>query len=132
MSVAEDTPATRVLLVEYSTQKTVAIPALLARVADARFVVEEADSLTAALLRLTSGGIDIVLLDSRLPDSYGLQGLGTVRSRFPDIPVIMLAGSADKQWAPHALRMGAKDWVVKDSIDGRLLARIILRHIKKA
>lgn len=131
MSGAEGT-VIRVLLVEHYPSKILPIRALLARFADARFLLEEVDSLSAALQRLTGGGINIVLLDSRLPDSDGLEALETMRSRFPDTPVIMLTGSGNKQWAPNALGMGAKDCIVKDKIDSHLLGRIILRHTREA
>lgn len=131
MSGADDT-AIRVLLVEHDSSKIAAIRLLLARFASVRFILEEADSLSAALQRLTTAGIDIVLLASRLPDSDGLGGLGTLRSRFPDTPIIMLMGFDDKRLVPNALQMGAKDCIVKDNIDSRLLGRMILQYAKKA
>lgn len=131
MSGADDT-AIRVLLVDQDSSRIIAIRVLLARSADARFIVEEAGSLSAALRRLTRGDINIILLDSRLPDSDGLKAIVTLQSRFPDTPVIILTHSEDKRWAPNALQMGAKDCIVRDNIDSHLLGRIILRHAKKA
>jgi DNA-binding NarL/FixJ family response regulator len=103
---------------------------LLAKCADARFILEETDSFSAGLQRLEHQGIDMVLLDSKVADSASLQGLGTLRSSFPGVPVILLSDFGDKARFPEALRMGAKDCVVKGSIDGHLLGRAILRHIK--
>ncbi len=130
MSGAEDT-VIRVLHVERYSSKIVAIRALLARFADARLILEEADSVSAALQRLTRGGTNIVLLGSMPPDSDPLEGLETLRSRFPDTPVIMLTNFDNKQLAPIALNMGAKDCIIQDKIDGKLLGRIILRHTKE-
>ncbi|MBI2209569.1 MAG: response regulator [Deltaproteobacteria bacterium] len=121
----------RVLLVDHDASEVMATRFLLARVAEARFIVDEAGSLSAALQRLTKRDIDIVLLDSTLPDSDGLEALGTLRSRYPDTPVIMLAGAGDRQWVSNALEMGARDCIVKDNVNSYLLARIILRHAKK-
>lgn len=121
----------RVLLVDHDASEVMATRFLLARVAEARFIVDEAGSLSAALERLTKRDIDIVLLDSTLPDSDGLEALGTLRSRYPDTPVIMLAGAGDRQWVSNALEMGARDCIVKDNVNSYLLARIILRHAKK-
>ena len=102
----------------------------MARVAAARLILEVTDSLSAALQRLTRGGIHVVLLDSKLPDAEGLEGLGTLRSRFPDTPIIMLTDLDNKQLAPKALQMGARDCIAKDYIDSHLLGQIILRHAK--
>lgn len=123
--------AIRVLLVDHDASEVMATRFLLARVAEARFIVDEAGSLSAALQRLTKRDIDIVLLDSTLPDSDGPEALGTLRSRHPDTPVIMLAGAGDRQWVSKALEMGARDCIVKDNVNSYLLARIILRHAKK-
>jgi two-component system cell cycle response regulator len=119
-----------VLLVEHHRSEMVGIRLLLTRVAAARLLLEEADSVSTALQRLTSGGIDLVLLDSKLPDSEALEGLGRLRSRFPAMPVIMLADLDNKQLGPKALAMGAKDCIVKDSVDSYLLGQIILRNAK--
>lgn len=130
MAGADEDPI-RVLLVDHDASEVMATRFLLARVAEARFIVDEAGSLSAALQRLTKRDIDIVLLDSTLPDSDGLEALGTLRLRYPDTPVIMLAGAGDRQWVSKALEMGARDCIVKENVNSYLLARIILRHAKK-
>ncbi len=72
MAAAEDR-AVCVLVVHRDSSEIVATRFLLARVAEARFVVEEADSLSAALQRLAREGVDIVLMDSKLAGSPGLE-----------------------------------------------------------
>lgn len=131
MAAAEDRTV-RVLLVDRDSSEIVATRFLLTRVTEARFVVEEAASLSAALQRLARGGVDLLLMDSKTAGSPVLEDLGTLRSRFPDMPVVLLAGAGDKQWVPVALQMGAKDCIAKDNISSNLLGRILLRHAKKA
>lgn len=130
MAAAGEAPV-RVLLVDHDASEIVATRFLLARVVEARFIVDEAGSLSAAVQRLAKGDIDIVLLDSTLPDSDGLEALRTLQSRCPDTPVIILASAGDRQWVSKALEMGAKDCIVRDNVSSYLLARIILRHAKK-
>lgn len=122
-------PAVRILLVEDPAGDSF-IHDLLLKFGDARFMVERAASLASGLERLKTQEVDIVLLDSRLPDSAGLQSLGALRSSFPQTPVILLTEHRDKDWFPKALQLGAKDCVVRGSVDGQLLGRAILRHIK--
>ncbi len=128
MSIAKE-KTIRVLLVEPYRPETVGIRALLARVTGFQLVLEEADSLSTALRRLAKGGIHIVLLNLRLPEAERLEGLGTLRSRFPDIPVVVLTDLNNKQLAPTVMQMGARDCIVTDYIDSHLLGRIILRHV---
>jgi DNA-binding response OmpR family regulator len=94
--------------------------------------IEEANLFSDALDLLAKGDFALVLLDSRLPGNDWVESLATLRSRFPDTPVIMLVGSGDRDRATVALQMGAKDCVVKDKIDSQLLGRIIIRHAKAA
>jgi DNA-binding response OmpR family regulator len=121
-------PAVRILLVDPAEDSF--IHDLLLKFGDARFMVERAASLASGLEHLKTQEVDIVLLDSRLPDGAGLQSLGALRSSFPQTPVILLTEHRDKGWFPKALQLGAKDCVVRGSVDGQLLGRAILRHIK--
>jgi two-component system response regulator PilR (NtrC family) len=56
---------------------------------------------------------DCVVLDYRLPDGTGLDGLRTLRERNPRLPVVMLTADASAQVAVEAMKLGAADYVVK-------------------
>ncbi len=75
--------------------------------------------------------IDIVLLDLGLPDSQGLNTLQRMREKNPHVPIVVLSGLEDRQMSVEALRNGAQDYLVKGLVDGRLLTRAILRHIRR-
>ncbi len=70
---------------------------------------------------------DIVLLDLSLPDSTGLQTVHSIRSTFPDIPLVVLTGQDDDQLAIAALQAGAQDYLVKGHFDHDTLGRAV-RH----
>src|SRR5437899_2404577 len=116
-----------VLLVADSSATGAGIRVLLASCADAEFAVEEVPSVGAALRRLAANELDIVLLDSQVADGGDLEGLRTLRTRFPHKPIILLIQFERRGLAPQALTLGAKDCIVSDRIDGNLLGRIILR-----
>ena len=54
------------------------------------------DSAEQALRLLESQSIDVVLLDMKLPGPGGLENLRQIKSRRPDIEVIVITGSGEK------------------------------------
>jgi len=56
---------------------------------------------------------DVVLLDIMMPGIDGVEVLQQVRTRWPDMPVIMLTAMANEEIAKGALRRGAFDYVRK-------------------
>ncbi len=112
-----------VLLIEDDPDDSLLIREMLAESGDGRFRVEAAQRLSEGLRRLDEGGVDVVLLDLGLPDSVGLETLGAVQQRAPDVPVVVLTGLDDEAVGLHAMREGAQDYLVKGQVDGELLAR---------
>ena len=67
-----------------------------------------------ALDRVGQGGIDLVILDFRLPDNMtGLDVHAKLKSAGQDVPVILVTGFSDEQVAIEALRAGVRDFVSK-------------------
>ncbi len=60
------------------------------------------------------------LLDINLPDINGLDILSTLRSRRPDIMVIIITGQGDIQTAVKAMQQGAADFIEKPPTAERL------------
>ena len=59
---------------------------------------------------------DLVVLDVRMPELDGLAILDGLRTRFPDVKVVMLSASTSPDLVESALRRGASAYVVK-SVD---------------
>jgi serine phosphatase RsbU (regulator of sigma subunit) len=72
-----------------------------------------------------SGQIECVLLDLRLPDAVGLEGVRRVRAAAPWIAVIVLTGLDDEEAGEAAVEAGAQDYLVKGKVDSGLLVRAI-------
>jgi DNA-binding NtrC family response regulator len=68
--------------------------------------------------------VDLVLLDVQLPGINGLQVLGQLHERQPDIGVIMVSVVKDIPVAVEAIKLGALDYVIKDFSPSELSARI--------
>jgi DNA-binding NtrC family response regulator len=56
---------------------------------------------------------DLVMMDVRMPGMDGLQALQEVRSRFPDVLVVIMTAYGTSQISIDAIRAGAFDYVMK-------------------
>ena len=77
-------------------------------------VVTRCRTAADALIVLSHGPYDLVLLSHRLPDMTGLDLLQALAREGIGVPCILLAGG-DEQLGSQALRAGALDYVVRDS-----------------
>jgi two-component sensor histidine kinase len=80
------------------------------------FKVVHTDNGEAGLARLRQGGIDVIALDQYMP---GLDGLETLERilKIPDAPpVVFVTASQDSKIAVTALKAGAADYLVKDTL----------------
>ncbi len=59
---------------------------------------------------------DVVLSDFNLPDMNGRDALRFVRHRHPDIPVVMVTGALGDVEAVELVKLGARDYVMKDHL----------------
>jgi DNA-binding response OmpR family regulator len=66
---------------------------------------------------------DIILSDHALPQFNSAEALSMARSRFPDIPFIMLTGEVSEEFAVTIIQLGADDYILKDRLN-RLPAAI--------
>jgi phosphoserine phosphatase RsbU/P len=87
--------------------------------------LEQVDRLATALERLANEGIDVVLLDLSLPDSYGFDTFVRLIRAAPRTPIVVLSGLDDEAMAIRAVREGAQDYLVKGQVDGKILTRSI-------
>jgi DNA-binding NarL/FixJ family response regulator len=56
---------------------------------------------------------DVVVLDVRLPGGSGIEACREIRSRFPDVKVLMLTSFADEEALMAAILAGASGYVLK-------------------
>lgn len=95
--------------------------------------VIEAENAKTAIEILEKKEVDCILLDYMLPDKNGLQLLKFIKDKFNDlIPVIMLTGQGDENIAVSAMKEGAVDYLVKDTIRTDILIKTIENAIKSS
>jgi len=76
-------------------------------------VVGEAGTAADAVRRVGYDGPDVVVMDVRLPDGSGVDACREIRSRWPDIRVLMLTSYADEEALVAAIMAGAAGYVLK-------------------
>ncbi|HUR33102.1 MAG TPA: sigma-54 dependent transcriptional regulator [Vicinamibacterales bacterium] len=82
------------------------------RLSDEGYRIIEADTAAAAVARREEG-VDLVLLDYKLPDGDGLQVLKTLKERDPDVLVILLTAFSSVETAVEAMKHGAYHYANK-------------------
>jgi putative two-component system response regulator len=77
------------------------------------FQCVEAGNGLEALDQLTKYSVTLVLSDLRMPKMDGFELLRELRTRYPDVAVVMITAVADVEIAVNCLAIGAADYVVK-------------------
>ena len=76
-------------------------------------VVGEAGSVDEAIRRVGFDEPNIVILDVRLPDGSGVEACREIRTRWPEIKVLMLTSFADDEALFASILAGASGYVLK-------------------
>ena len=109
------------LLVEDDQVDAKAVNGMLAGAANARFEVTTAGSFDAAAAALRAAHFDVILLDLGLPDSFELETLTKMVPLAAGVPIVVLSGLEDHEFAERAKRQGAADYLFKGGISSRIL-----------
>jgi DNA-binding response OmpR family regulator len=111
----------RILVIEDETTLAKFVEQALRAEGHTVTVCHDGDSGEAAAL---TGDYALVLLDLLLPGKTGLAVLDSIRTRSPDLPVIVLTASAAIEQKVNGLDRGANDYVTKPFSFEELLARV--------
>jgi DNA-binding NtrC family response regulator len=89
----------------------------------------EAKSLAEAIASIDASAPDLVLLDIRLTDDPdergGLDLLRRVGKSHPGLSIVIVTSSSEMDMIREAMRLGAKDYVLKDELSPELLVPIV-------
>jgi DNA-binding response OmpR family regulator len=88
------------------------------------YAVEIAHNGNEGLSSFTASTPSAVVLDLRLPGMQGQEVCRTIKSRLPDLPVVVLSASTDVVDKVLLLEIGADDYVTKPFSPRELLARV--------
>jgi serine/threonine protein kinase/DNA-binding CsgD family transcriptional regulator len=87
-------------------------------------VVAEAENGDVALAKTLEHQPDILLLDLNMPGKGGLDVLPEIRSKAPDVKVLVLTGRDEDNYIMRALRSGAHGYVLKTTDEKQLVDSI--------
>ena len=94
------------------------------RLQQERFTVQVVSDGEEARRLATDQVYDLVILDLNLPGAAGLDVLQEIRSKKPDLPVVILTGSGMVEERVRGLDAGADDYLAKPFAFAELAARI--------
>ncbi|AKJ29140.1 hybrid sensor histidine kinase/response regulator [Caldimonas brevitalea] len=89
-----------------------------------------ADTAAEAVDLLQARPFDCMLLDFHLPGIDGLAVLQRMRSLHIHTPAIMLTGQGDEQLAVELMKAGAADYLAKQSLSPKRLAKAVLAAVQ--
>jgi two-component system, sensor histidine kinase and response regulator len=121
----------KVLLIEDNPSDARLIQESLAEATDDPFDLETANTLADGILRLSAGGVDAMLLDLALPDSFGQETFVRAKAQALGVAIIVLTGLHDDTLALKLVQGGAQDFVAKVDVSGNNLTRAILYAIER-
>lgn len=122
----------RILLVEDSPGDAELIRISLSEGATSRFQVQHVTLLGEAIAYLEAGnGADVILLDLSLPDAEGEITVSRMRGHAPGLPIVIMTGFDDPDFAARMVASGAQDYLVKGDASGRTIWRAIRYAISR-
>lgn len=77
-------------------------------------VVGEAASAREALDLLRKETIDVLVMDLNMPEQSGVDALAAIKARAPELPVLILSGFSETQYATMLMRQGASGYLNKE------------------
>jgi len=93
--------------------------------------VEEAGNGEEALAKLSQAPVDVVVTDVRMPGMDGMQLLGEIVKKWPEVPVILITAHGTVPMAVEAIKKGATDFLMKP-FDRDEIAYVISKAMAKA
>ncbi len=121
----------KALLVEDDENDAALLRGLFKRQAGIDIELDHVTSLEAAVNRLAIDVPEIVLLDLNLPDSSGLNSAQAIQNANPDVPIVVLSGHDDEDFAIEILNHGVQDYLVKWEGNARTILRAIRYAIER-
>jgi two-component system invasion response regulator UvrY len=87
-------------------------------------VAAEASTGTETIDLVRTASFNVVLLDISMPDRNGVDTLKALKQLKPDLPVLILSGFAEEQYAVNLLRAGASGYLNKEAASTQLVGAI--------
>ncbi len=124
-------PSLKILLIENDPAVANEIRAALSETGGGSFELEWVRQLSEGVERLSKKGIAATLLELSLPDSQGIETFDKLFTAAPDVPILILGGSAEEALAKQAVGRGAQDYLLPGRLDSYSLPRALRNAIER-
>lgn len=121
----------KLLLIEDNVGDAEFLAASLRRHEAATFELTHVCTIAEGKRALEQGQFAVVLLDLNLPDATGMECVEAVQGADSSIPIVVLSGQDDEEFAVSILNKGVQDYLVKWEGRGRAIIRSIRYAIER-
>ncbi|MGI9309204.1 MAG: EAL domain-containing protein, partial [Gammaproteobacteria bacterium] len=121
----------KLLLVEDNTSDAEFLGASLRRTKATDLEITHVLTLKDGAETLRKGEFDVVLLDLNLPDGSGMECVEAIQTADPEMPIVVLSGQDDEEFAVSILNKGVQDYLVKWEGKGRAILRSIRYAVER-
>jgi len=74
---------------------------------------------------------DLIIMDIRMPEKTGIEGLQEIRDIDPFVSIVMLTGYGDLETAQQAIRFGANDYLQKP-FDAHEIQAVVKKYVDRS
>ena len=74
---------------------------------------------------------DLIIMDIRMPEKNGIEGLQEIRDIDPFVSIVMLTGYGDLETAQQAIRFGANDYLQKP-FDAHEIQAVVKKYVDRS
>lgn len=120
---------THILIIEDNDSDALFLEYLLSESGEPELVIHHCRQVSEARQRLSANKFDCVFLDYMLGSMKGTELLGELRESNNDVPIIIMTGNGSEKIAVNALKMGAQDYLSKDTWNAELVRRALAAAI---
>jgi len=122
----------RVLVIDDNPDDIECCSRLLADISTFSYLLSRSQSAAEGLSAIEHEAPDCVLLDYSMPGADGMEVLERIRRTRPDLPVVMWSNHDEHSLMQRAIETGAKDFIVKSTVDASRLHAAISDSIRSA
>lgn len=102
-----------VLIVDDSATMRMIVIKSLRQAGYDKVTIVEASGAKEGLQKIAAGGIDLVLSDVNMPEITGIEMVKVIRSKFPEMPIVMITTESSPEMRATMKSVGANGVIIK-------------------